>query len=162
MKQFILVFVLSFLVAAVNAQTVSSDDLKQMLGSWSGRLTYLDYTSNKDETINVSLLVEKKNENSFELTFSYPGESGYGGKDTFLIHDNGRMISAMRVIKKQNNGSNNLQITLEEKGVDGNENKEAMFQHIISLSENKFILTKLVKFESESGFFQRNQFVFTR
>jgi hypothetical protein len=162
MKQLFLIMGISFITMAATAQSVSSTDLKMMTGNWTGQLTYLDYTSNKQESIKAALAVEMKNEHILELAYSYPAEKGYGGKDKFRLRENGTMINDMKVIERSIQPDGALKIVIEEKGKDGNDSKKATFHHVILAGKDQLTITKLVKFDDEENFFQRNQYVFAK
>lgn len=147
-----------------NAQniTVSSKDFTPLAGEWKGTLTYLDYTSNKSESIKANLYAELKNDSLFELNIYYTDEPSHNAKDKYRIRENGTMINDTKVIERSVQPNGVLKIVLQEKGDDGNDSKPATFHQVILISKNKFTLTKLVKFDGEAAFFQRNQYSFSR
>ncbi len=161
MKQLLLLIGTTFLLSTSNAQSVSINDFKKIEGSWSGELTYLDYTSNKPESIKSTLTGSLKGNDKFKMEIGYPSEKNRGGADVYKLEDNGTMISGMKVIERSLN-NDVIKIILEDKGKDGNDNKPSTFHYILEIGMNKFIMTKLVKFDGEENFFQRNQYVFTR
>ncbi len=161
MKQIVLVLSLAFLVSGAKSQTVSSGDFKLIEGVWKGKLTYLDYTSNRQETIDARLIAQLT-DNGIDFSISYPGESGKGGKDSYQINDNGTAINGMKLIERTSTGDGMLKIVLEEKGIDGNDHKPATFNYELIMGKSVFTMTKLVRFEGSSQFFQRNQYRFNR
>jgi hypothetical protein len=72
------------------------------------------------------------------------------------------MINDTKVIECSVLPGGALKIVLEEKGKDCNDRKPATFHHVMVISKNKFTLTRLVKFDDDSNFFQRNQYSFSR
>lgn len=161
MKHIILAVSAAFLVQIANSQTVSLKDFQLIAGEWKGRLTYLDYTSSKQETIGA-MLTAKLGTNTVDFIIGYPGESGKGGKDSYVINKEGTMINGMKLTERTMTDKGLLKIVLEEKGRDGNDQRPATFHHELILGKNEFSITKLVKFDGESEFFQRNQYKFTR
>ena len=162
MKKVIFMLTAFFLVASSKAQTISVDDIKPIEGNWVGTLTYLDYSSNKEATIQSSLIVKIKNDKKYEFDIRFPKEPGYGGKDKYHIKENGAMINDMKIIERVKQPDGALKIVMESKGKDGNDNKKATFHHIMLVGKTNFSITKMVKFEGEKEFFQRNQYVFNR
>lgn len=162
MKQLFVIAALIFLQSPVISQRVSINDFKNIEGSWSGQLTYLDYTSNKQESINANMKGHTKGNNQFELDFRYPGETGKGGSDVYSLQKNGRAINGMKVLERTESSDGSLKIVLEDKGKDGNDNKKATFNFILEMGNNKFVMTKMVKFDGEKEFFQRNQYILSR
>jgi len=162
MKIILFVFAFSFFATVSLAQTVSMNDLSKMTGNWTGQLTYLDYTSNKSESVKAALAVQTQTDQSIELTYFYPNESSHGGKEIFILRAKGTMINEMKVIKRTADADGTIRLELEEKGKDGNDEKAATFHHVIVIEKNKLTMTKLVKFDEAKNFFQRNQYVFNR
>lgn len=149
-------------ILSVNAQKLNPGDLNLLTGKWTGELTYLDYTSNKPETIKSFLSVEMKNKSLYLFTYSYPGEAGHGGVEEFQVSLDGTQINKMKILEFSKTAEGALKIVMEENGTDGNNNRPAVFHHILQKSGNKLTITKMVKFTGESVFFQRNQFAFSR
>ncbi len=147
-----------------NAQNpaVSINDFKPLEGVWKGTLTYLDYNNKTNETIKTNIEVIIKNKDVFELGFFYTDEPDHNEKDKYSISENGTMVNNRKVMERTLQPDGSLKIVLQENGKDGNDDKPATFQHVLIISKNKFTLTKLVKFDGETNFFQRNQYSFSR
>jgi uncharacterized membrane protein YphA (DoxX/SURF4 family) len=142
--------------------TVNMNDFKFLQGNWGGTLTYEDYSSHTSETIKATADIKIENENSFLLSIDYPDEPGMAVKNKYTIEKNGIMINEKKVIERTWQPDGTLKIVLEEKGEDGNDSKPATFHHVWLISNKKFTLTKLVKFDTDKDFFQRNKYVFSR
>lgn len=162
MKQVFFLIASFLMIAYASAQKVSTNDFKALQGNWSGKLTYLDYTSNAEESITTTLIASVTGSNMFELDFRFPGESGKGGADSYKISEDGKLINDMKVLDRSIEKDGILKIVLEQRGPDGNDNKWATFHHVLEIGKNKFRMTKMVKFDDEKNYFRRNQFVFTR
>lgn len=162
MKKIILFLGAVVIFFSASSQTVSINDFKSITGTWSGVLTYLDYTSHTEETIPSTLTGKLKGTDSFELDIRFPGEKNKGGTDTYVLENMGTMISGMKVIERSVQEGGLIKVVVEVKGKDGNENKPATFNYILEMGSKKFVMTKMVKFDGEKEFFQRNQFSFTR
>ncbi|MBK8521351.1 MAG: DoxX family protein [Ferruginibacter sp.] len=141
---------------------LSINDFKPLEGNWKGTLTYKDYSSNKSQTIEALTVIKIRNKNSFVISIDFPNEPGRGGKDKYIIAKNGMTINKKKVIERTSQPDGSLKIVLEEKGEDGNDHKPATFHHIFLIEGDKLTLTKMVNFDAESNFFQRNQYVFSR
>ncbi|MBK8610083.1 MAG: hypothetical protein IPL84_09070 [Chitinophagaceae bacterium] len=162
MKKIPALLITFFVWAAAHAQSVGQADLEKIRGQWTGSLTYLDYTSNKSETVQASLEVSMKNKTVFMFAYSYPNEPGRGGKEKFKLSENGSKINNMKVIERIEQPEGGYKIVLEEKGKDGNEGRTAIFRHIFEKKDQQLTITKMVKFEGTDDFFQRNQYQFKR
>ena len=153
---------LVFITTTGYTQTISSDDFKPLEGNWKGQLTYLDYSSNKQESIKANASVEIKKSAKFELGIYYADEPSQNGKEIYRIKENGTMLNNRKVIERTVQADGTLKIVLEDKGRDGNDKKPATFHHELFISKNMFIITKMVKFDGEENFFQRNRYSFSR
>ena len=92
----------------------------------------------------------------------YVDEPSHNGKEECRIKAKGTMINESNVIERTAQPDGALKIMLEEKGKDGNDFKPATFHHVLLIDNNKFTMTKLVRFDGETTFFQRNQYSFNR
>lgn len=162
MKKTISAIAALLLVTVIHAQSISADDLRSLPGEWKGQLTYLDYSSNKEVSIKAVLKAEMKGDSRVKLNFDYPAEPGYGSKEQFEIRENGKMVNDMKVIERTELPDGSLKIVLENRGKDGNDQQPAVFHHVFELGKSRFVLSKLVKFEGQEKFFQRNQYSFNR
>jgi len=155
-------FLLFGLSSQAQEPVVKIDDVKIVEGRWIGQLTYLDYSSNKSESIRASMEVTIKNASEFSFNIFYTDEPKKNGRDKYVIKADGTFINKRKVIERSIQPDGSLKIVLEEKGTDGNDHKPATFHQILLLGKNNFSITKMVKFDGEENFFQRNQYVFTR
>ena len=141
---------------------VSINDFKPIEGRWSGTLTYLDYGKNTNETIKTNVEVSIKNAAVFEVAIFFADEPNKSGKDKYRIRKSGTMINKRKLIERTVLPDGSLKIVLEENGKDGNDSKTATFHHVLLIANKEFTMTKLVKFDGETTFFQRNQYSFSR
>ena len=141
---------------------VSINDFKPIEGRWSGTLTYLDYGKNTNETIKTNVEVSIKNAAVFEVAIFFADEPNKSGKDKYRIRKSGTMINKRKLIERTVLPDGSLKIVLEEMGKDGNDSKTATFHHVLLIANKEFTMTKLVKFDGETTFFQRNQYSFSR
>lgn len=153
---------LLLVTTGANAQTLSGSDFKPLEGKWTGKLTYLDYTSDTPVTIKVNAAVEMKSENQFTLSFYYTDEPAENEKNNYVINGNGTRLNDMHLIERALQTEGALKIVLERKDRDGNDHKPATIHQVIVIAEKFFTITKLVKFDGEEQFFQRHQYSFSR
>ena len=146
----------------INEPIVTPSDLAALNGEWKGTLTYKDYTSGKDESILVNIVISMKDERKWTLRFNYSQEPNAGSTEHYKLSNDGRRINKRKVIEKTILSDGTLKVVLEEKGKDGNEQKSATFQHVILLNQSNLRITKLVKFDDKNDFFQRNEFNVTK
>jgi len=162
MKKCMIILLLTGNLVATAQTRISIADLKPAAGKWKGQLTYLDYTSNKQESIPATASVEIKGENLLKLAIYYTIEPSRNGKDVYRIKENGTMINDQRVIERTLQADGTVKIVLESNGPDGNDHKPATFHHELVIGNTVFTMTKRVRFDGEDQFFQRNQYTFSR
>ena len=140
---------------------ITSNDLEAIKGKWTGSLTYLDYSSNKPYSMPAELTVEEgKNQFQFILHYSYPNEPHANSKGKFEITEDGRRINKNDVISFERTKIDGLVVKTEHSGKDNN--KKANIRNIYIISEDKFVISKEVKFKDSSEWLKRNEYNFTR
>ncbi|HUR66988.1 MAG TPA: hypothetical protein VMZ03_11630 [Chitinophagaceae bacterium] len=128
MKLSCLVFL--FLGSYLQDPGISVKDLKPALGSWKGTITYKDYTSGKPFTMPANMVVEKdkSNEQRLILRYEYPKEPTANANDTLVFSADKKQINGELVISKENTAGGILKVITEKTGVDGNDNRPALFK----------------------------------
>lgn len=162
MKTFILFLLVTVSLSGAAQVSVTKEDFMPLAGTWKGTLTYLDYTNNTSETIKTNAAITIKEGDIFELSLYYTDEPDHNNAEVYSIKENGTMLNNMKVIERIRQTDGSLKIIFENKGTDGNDYKAAIFNHVYIISKNSFIITKLVKFDGQTKFFQRNQYAFSR
>jgi uncharacterized membrane protein YphA (DoxX/SURF4 family) len=146
--------------------TLKPAELNLLRGTWKGTLTYKDYTSDTQEIIPVTIYGWRKgNENTsrtWRLKFEYDNEPKANNSADYEISKDHRKINDAVIIEKQTLADGSLKVVTEKRGEDGNDHKPCTIRTIIQLKYNTLIITKLVKFDGESDFFQRNEYKVTR
>lgn len=158
-----LFIVLSFSLGSVlyAQNTISSDNLSSIHGSWEGSLTYMDYGTNQPYTMPANVEVKPgKNNYQILLFFSYPNEANANSKDKIKISKDGLFIDKAPVTFKQVLDDNSLQVTTESVGKDNN--KKALIKTIYVLGKDRFIIRKEVKFLGSDEWLVRNEYSFKR
>lgn len=105
---------------------ISLKDFEQLVGSWQGSLTYLDYSTGKPYTMSADIDIKRlKKTNNFIFSNIYPKESSANSIDTVTLSKDRRYIGKefIKSTKKLANGNN--EIITEKLGQDGNDNKPA-------------------------------------
>jgi hypothetical protein len=153
---------LLFSIAVHAQQNISISDFRKLDGKWKGTLTYLDYSSNKLTTIPASTLIEIVSDTEFDQYIFYTEEPDKNKKTRYRINATGTELGDRRLVEKIIQTDGGIKLVLESAGPDGNDNRPAVFRHIMVLSANKFVVTKMVRFEGEKDFFERHTYSFSR
>lgn len=165
-NKFLLSLVLSLGFVSVSAysdSTLKPEELRKLAGCWKGSLTYLDYRSGKPYTMPANLEVKKGMTGRNILCFmAYPDEPRANGTDTLSISEDGRFLDKERIISKRIYPKDSLVIITETKGVDGNDNKEALIRHTYTLGRTAYSVKKEVQFNRDAQWITRNEYKFIR
>lgn len=158
-----------------SAPKVTSADLDRLTGpQWNGTLSYRDYTTKKNTTIESNLQVVKvpglaKVGNDFadagvapawEFRFGYPREPKANSTKVVKLSPDGDAIGDEIVTRRASLPGGTLRIVTEKRGSDND--KPALFQFHYNIAPTSFTLTKLVKPDGESEFFERNKYQWSR
>lgn len=154
------VFVLTGMIS--QAQSTRTDDIKPAEGKWKGVLTYLDYTSNTKESIKVNAEVGIPANDQLTIEFYYTDEPSHNNRQLLVIKEGGKIVDDKLVVEKTRLLDGSVRIVLESKGEDGNDHRKALFHEVLVISANHFSISKWVKFDGETEFFERNKYVFSR
>src|SRR6476659_610457 len=155
---------LLFIAVAVNAQSqkrIGPNDFKDAAGSFSGSITYLDYTSGKPFTMPANVLV-RLNGNMIILSYRYPKEPKADGNDTLTISADGRSINHAVLVERTVEEDGTIKMVTEQQAQDGNEHKMAQIRHYYYAGKNTLQLRKEVKFAGTDKWIMRNEYIFSR
>ena len=142
-------------------KVVTLEDLKIILGEWTGTLTYVDYRTNKPFTMPSNVDIKQgKNENQLLLFITYPNEPKANSKDKIKISDNGQQLNKNDVKSNQKMSNGQVIITTEYLGKDNN--KQALIRNVYILGDKEFVIRKEVKFENSNEWMKRNEYNFNR
>ena len=140
---------------------VSTDDLKTLLGEWTGTLTYTDYRSNKPFTMPANLIVSQgKSNRQFILNINYPNEPNANSRDKIRISKDGTQLNRIDVKSKQSLPNGHVQITTQYSGKDNR--KQALIKNIYTIGTYEFIIRKEVKFENSDDWLMRSEYKYVR
>jgi uncharacterized membrane protein YphA (DoxX/SURF4 family) len=158
----VVLLLLSHSSFAQNSITVSVKDFQTVIGSWQGSLTYLDYTTNKPYTMPANVDIEQLGRsNRFTFSNSFPKEPNANWTDTFTISTDGSRINDEKLISKQLLADGNLQLITEQEGLDGNDQKPALFKHTYTIGRDVFIKRKDVLFNGTTNWINRHEYKYT-
>lgn len=158
-----ILIVLTFLTPTYNysQSIVTTDDLKTLLGEWTGTLTYTDYSSNKPFTMPANLIVKQgKNDHQLLLDINYPKEPNANSKDMIKISKDGTQLNKFNIISKQDLPNEQIQIITQYTAKDNG--KKALIKNIYIIGTSDFLIRKQVKFENSEDWLMRNEYKYSR
>jgi len=86
MKQYILFILAVLICGSSHAQQVAINDLSNSVGTWEGKLTYLDYSTGQPFTMLANIKIAlTANKNGYIMAYEYPKEPHANTKDTTYI-----------------------------------------------------------------------------
>jgi hypothetical protein len=161
MKKYILFILLILNWGYSNAQRVTITDLSNSVGSWEGKLTYLDYSTAQSITmlanIQISLTADNK---GYIMSYEYPKEPQANAKDTTYITKD--LFGTDKIVEFTKDTSSGFKMVTEKEGVDGNDNKKAILRHTYTLKSNNYSIIKDVKFDGTDVWIKRNEYQFVK
>jgi len=165
MNKFLLLFIFFAFTAfsfISDEPVITSDDLNLLTGKkWTGKLTYLDYKSNKEVSIPADITVEKTEDaDAFILINEYPDEPKANGSETIRIEDNGKIFGNETVTEKISGEEGSLKFVTEGDGMDNE--KPALIRHTYFISKTIFTVQKDVNFRDGNNFLKRHIYEFER
>ena len=152
-------FATSFLLLSfsVKAQFLQVKDLSNSVGSWEGKLTYLDYSTGKPYTMSANIKISlTENKNGYIMGYEYPNEPQANSKDTTYIDNN--YFGKDKIVKFKKASDGGFTLVTEIVGKDGNDNKKAILRHTYLLKSSTFSIIKDVKFEGTDKWIKRNKY----
>ncbi len=165
MNKFLLLFIFFAFTAfsfISDEPVVTSDDLNLLTGKkWTGKLTYLDYQSNKEVSIPADIIIKKtEDQDAFIFINEYPEEPKTNGSETIRIEDYGKIFGNETVTEKISDEVGSIKIVTERDGMD--DKKPALIRHTYFISKTKFTVQKDVNFRDGNNFLKRHIYEFER
>jgi hypothetical protein len=161
MKNILFATAFLLLCSSLNAQSVQVKDLYNSVGSWEGKLTYLDYASGKPFTmlanINIGLTADTK---GYIMGYEYPKEPQANSRDTTFIV--GNYFGKDKIVEFKKDLDGGYKMITEVGGNDGNDNKKAILRHTYILRSNTYSIIKDVKFEGTDKWIKRNEYLLNK
>jgi hypothetical protein len=145
-------------IDSVNAQSLQVKDLSNSVGSWEGKLTYLDYSTGKPYTMSANINISlTENKNGYIMGYAYPKEPQANSKDTTYIMNN--LFGKDKIVEFKKATDGGFTLVTEFGGEDGNDNKKAILRHTYILKLNTYSIMKDVKFEGTDKWIKRNEYL---
>ena len=161
MKKFLVFILLAIFCLSAHAQSIQIKDLSGSIGSWEGKLTYLDYSSGKPYTMSANLKISLTEDKSgYVLAYEYPNEPQANSKDTTQIH--GEFFGKERIVEFQKASEGGFTLVTELEGEDGNDSKKATLRHTYQLKSTTYSITKEVKFEGTGLWIKINEYLLNK
>jgi hypothetical protein len=147
-----------FLSNAVAQIEIKSSDLKILSGEkWVGKLTYLDYSSNKKTSILADLIVEPTGDSLVWIFKNiYPKEPKANGESKIKISKKGKIFDGEKVIERAQLSPETLKIVTTK----SKDKKQFRYTYIIATE--KFSIRKEEKGINDKDFFERNVYEYSR
>ena len=145
----------------VNGQSLQVKDLSSSVGSWEGKLTYLDYSSGKPFTMSANINIGLTADNlGYVMGYEYPNEPHDNMKDTTFIV--GNYFGNEKIVEFERYLDGEYKMITEVVGNDGNDNKKGVLRHTYLLKSNTFSVMKEVKFDGTDKWIKRNEYLLNR
>ena len=161
MKYLILNIILLFSIGSYGQPQITPEDLKSILGTWEGSITYLDYQTNKPFIMAANLIVEKgRNENILVLNNIYPNEPKANNSEKIKVSKNGTMLNKHIVTQREELENGHIQIQTDYRGKD--DNKKAQIRYTYIISKKTFLIRKEVQFSQGAKWIKRSEFSYNR
>jgi hypothetical protein len=136
-------------------------DLSTSVGSWEGKLTYLDYSSGKPYTMSANIKISlTENRMGYIMAYEYPKEPQANSKDTTYIV--GKLFGKDKIVVFKKSLDGGFTLVSEIVGEDGNDHKKAILRHTYLLKSNSYSITKEVKFEGTDLWIKRNEYLLNK
>ena len=141
---------------------ITTDDLNILTGKkWTGKLTYLDYSSKELVSIPAEVTVlNTEDSDAYIFINEYPDEPKANNTDTVRIEENGKKFGNETVTERISETEGILKIITSEDGMDND--KPANIRHTYIISRNGYTVIKDVRYADESNFINRNTYLFER
>jgi hypothetical protein len=161
MKNILFATMFMLLCLSLKAQSLQVEDLFNSVGSWEGKLTYLDYSTGKPYTMSANIKISlTENKKGYIMGYEYPKEPQANSKDTSFINDN--LFGKDKIIEFKRVPEGGFILVTELEGEDGNDNKKAVLRHTYILKPNTYSIIKDVKFEGTDKWIKRNEYLLNR
>ena len=158
----IIIFISPLFSFKYDDPVITTDDLNLLTGNkWTGTLSYLDYSGNKEVSIAAEVIVLKTDDaDAFIFVNEYPDEPKANNTDTIRIEENGKKFGNETVTERITEADGMIKIVTSEEGTDNE--KHAFIKHTYIISSSRYTVRKEVRFEGESNFITRHTYVFAR
>ena len=157
MKKLILGTFIFLVSLQVTGQSYNVKNLSSSIGSWEGKLTYLDYSSGKPFTMSANMKISLTQDGlGYIMGYEYPKEPHANSTDTIYIKD--KLFGKDKIVAFEYNVNDGFNMITEVVGEDGNEHKKATLRHTYTLKSNTYAIIKEVKFDGTNAWIKRNEY----
>jgi len=156
--KYVLFLILTVFTFKVSAQ-IKTKDLRSLIGNWKGNLTYTDYSSGKPVKILADIAVSEISRHSFIFAYQYPKEPHANSSDTINIGAKGKMLNDKRVLSRTIYNKT-VKLVTEKQGSDNN--KPAALRYTYMIGKSNFVIRKEVRYVTDTEYFLRNEYNFSR
>jgi hypothetical protein len=161
MKKSFLFLSLLMVLGFAKAQSVKVKDLSRSVGSWEGKLTYVDYSTGNPFTMLANIKIGlTKNNMGYIMDYEYPKEPQANSSDTTFIV--GKFFGKDKIVEFKKDSDGEYKMITELDGYDGNDNKKAVLRHTYIFKSNTYLIIKDVKFEGTAKWIKRNEYLLNR
>lgn len=158
-----LLILLSSATFSQKAAKISKKDFKNLIGYWTGSLTYLDYSSGKPFTLPADVEIRQlSTKNQFEFIHIYPDEPKANGSVTVTLSEDGTLLGNQQVVSNRKLKNGDREIITEIMGTDGNDDKPALMRYTTIFGKESYINRKDVQFVGEESWIMRNESKYQR
>lgn len=157
MKYILIIIALIVSLNSFGQAKILAEDLKAIIGSWEGSITYLDYQSGKPFTMPANVIVKQgKNESILMLKNIYPEEPKANGSDKIKMTNHGILLNKCLVRSREVLENGQVKVQTECKGKD--DNKAALIRNTYLISNDHFLIRKEIQFEGTDNWTKRSEF----
>jgi len=146
------------------SSAVVASDFDVLQGdSWSGTLTYLDYSSGKTTTIRSTLQVTRVAEGSWTFAVGYNDEPHANAADEVRLEQGGLAIrsgDSVEHVVGRTERTGHIEIVTEQPGEDNG--TAAVIRRVRTIAPREYSLAKYVCPEGQETFFKRHEYRWAR
>ncbi len=157
----IFLFVFCTTSMATAQSSIAPEEFKELIGNWSGSLTYTNYSDGSSFSMPAELEIKTgKNNYQLRLFTSYPNEPKANSKGMLKLSKDGTQINNESITSIEKSANSVTQITTEYQGKDNRKN--ARIKNIYIFAKSRLIIRKEVKFEGAKNWILRNEYSYVR
>jgi hypothetical protein len=145
---------------------VTAADIDRLTGApWNGTLTYRDYTSQLQTTIESSLLMIRLPQQpdgaaAWDMRVAYADEPHANSGETAVLTRGGRVFRDARVLERTALVDGSVMVITEQDGQD--DNRVARLRFVYLLGDKQCSIQKLVRLKPQEAFFERHFYRWSR
>ena len=144
---------------AADPPAVQPGDLALLEGSWTGSLTYRDYSPPHEDVAIPATLEADELDDGIRLELKYPDEPSAYDRSMLIASDEGRTLNSETVMSRTKTGDEVTIVTASDCEDDG---RPAQCEVTYTLSPRVFEMKKMVALDSGEAPFRRNAYAFER